>query len=370
MTDGKYRITFLLDRPTLSGGVRVVADYARYLIDQGHDVRLVARPVKQPGLVQRLNAFARNRPAPRGRGATTFLDPLGARVSYLSGDEPARARDIPDGDIAIATFWTTAGVVASLPPSKGVKAYFMQDYGAEGQSIDDLKRTWSLGLKTITINGALKTSVEKASGEPARLVPCGVEPMFVRPGSREMRKGPPAVGFVYSNNAMKGSRHCIEAIGIARRKIHDLRAISFGPSAPRGAAAPLPAFIDFRAGVSDTEAKAIYESADVWLFGSINEGFGLPILEAMASGTPVIAARSAAAPDILKHGGGRLVDIANPDQMAAAIIEIASMDASDWLALSNEAQRTAAKFSQMEARGNFEAAIIDAVEGRWSNYLL
>lgn len=370
MTDGKYRITFLLDRPTLSGGVRVVADYARHLIDKGHDVRIVARPVKRPGLARRLNALVRNKPAPRGRGATTFLDPLGARVTYLPGDAPARASDIPDSDIVIATFWTTADDVASLPPSKGVKAYFMQDYGAEGQPVADLHRTWSLGLKTITINGALKSSVEKASGETARLVPCGVEPLFVRAAAREMRGGPPTVGFVYSNNAMKGSRHCIEAIEIARRRILGLRAVSFGPSAPRGSAAPLPAFIDFRAGVSDAEAKAIYESADVWLFGSINEGFGLPILEAMASGTPVVAARSAAAPDILQHGGGRLVDVANPDQMAAAIIEIASMGGSDWTALSREAQQTAAKFSQMEARRKFEAAIIDAVEGRWSDHPL
>lgn len=366
MTAGKYRITFLLDRPTLSGGVRVIADYARSLSECGHVVRLVARPVERIALTKRIKAFALGRPQPRGRGDTTFLDPLGDLVSYLPGDAPARAADVPDGDVIVATFWTTAASVAAMPPPKGVKAYFMQDYGAAGQPIEEIKRTWSLGLKIITINEALKTAAEEISGAPTRLVPCGVENLFVRAKPRAMRKGPPTVGFVFSNNEMKGSRHCIEAIAIARRTKPDLHAVSFGPSAPRAPSPPLPDFIDFRAGVSDPEAKAIYESADVWLFGSINEGFGLPILEAMASGTPVVAARSAAAPDILRRGGGLLVDIAKPEEMAAAILKICAMAEDQWTALSRQAQETAAQFSQDAARRNFEAALIDAIEGRWN----
>jgi len=363
MNSPRYRITFLLDRPTLSGGVRVIADYACHLIAQGHDVRLVARPVKRPRFSEKLRAAIRGRPAPRGRGVTTFLDPLGERVSYLPDDRPAQARDVPDGDIVVATFWTTAEIVASLPPSKGVKAYFMQDYGSEGQPIEELRRTWSLGMETITINSALKASVEMVSGQAVHLVPCGVEPLFVREGPRTMRDGPATVGFVFSNNAMKGSRCCIEAIEKARARIPDLRAISFGPLPPKGAAQTVPDFIDFRAGISDGEARATYEAADIWLFGSFNEGFGLPILEAMACGTPVVAARSAAAPDILLHGGGRLVDIGDPDQMASAIVEIASLNGDGWTALSRRAQQTAARYSQAEARRKFEAALIAAAQG-------
>ena len=50
--------------------------------------------------------------------------------------------------------------------------------------------------------------------------------------------------------------------------------------------------------VSDAELRALYENAACLLFPSRYEGFGLPPLEAMACGCPVIAARSGAAAEI------------------------------------------------------------------------
>jgi len=363
VTARTLRITFLTDRPGLSGGARVIADYARHLLSQGHDVRVFAQPAPKPTLRQRVKAFLRHDEMPRAPLRSPFFDPLGERFQRLKKPGAARAEDLPDADIVIANFWTTAAPVAALPPSKGAKLYFMQDYGAQGQPIEEVRRTWSLGLKTITINRALKAAVEKVSGEKARLVPCGVDPHFVRGAPREASAGPPTVGFVFSNNAMKGSRYCIEAIEKARRAVPVLRAVSFGPAAPRE---PLPDFIEFSAAVSDEGAKAIYGSADAWLFGSVNEGFGLPIIEAMAAGTPVIAARSAAAPDILAHGGGYLVNVADTDEMAERIIELCGLDADAWRALSLKAQATASLYSLSEARRKFEEAVIAAAEGRWN----
>ncbi len=366
MPDRKLRITFITERPGLSGGARVIADYANALLDNGHDVRVFAQPVKTPTLKQKIRAAVTGKPVQPARHASPFFDKLGDRFQRLPSAGPARAADLPDADIVVANFWTTAEPVAALPATKGVKVYFMQDYGAEGQPIDDVRKTWRLGLKTITVNAALKAQVEAASGDIARVVSCGVDPLFAREQSRGFRNGPPTAGFVFSNNAMKGSRYCIEAIENARLHIPDLRAVAFGPSAAGPSMKPLPASIGFRSQVTDLEAKAIYESADLWLFGSINEGFGLPILEAMASGTPVIASRAAAAPDILSTGGGYLVDPESADQMAARMVEICTLDAHRWTNLSNAARHTAGRFSLEKARRNFEAALIDAAQGRWA----
>ncbi|NMO79580.1 glycosyltransferase family 4 protein [Niallia alba] len=53
--------------------------------------------------------------------------------------------------------------------------------------------------------------------------------------------------------------------------------------------------------VSDEELITLYKNAKVFLFPSKYEGFGLPPLEAMSLGTPVIAANSASIPEILKN---------------------------------------------------------------------
>jgi glycosyltransferase involved in cell wall biosynthesis len=50
--------------------------------------------------------------------------------------------------------------------------------------------------------------------------------------------------------------------------------------------------------VSDAVLKRLYREAAVFLFPSISEGFGIPALEAMASGTPVVASQNTSLPEV------------------------------------------------------------------------
>ncbi len=362
-TRRRLKITFLTHRPSLSGGARVIADYASHLLRQGHDVRVFAQPAPVQPFHRRLKARLTGR-ARANPPRSTFLEALGDRLVILPQRGRPRDGDLPDADILIACFWNTADHVANLPASKGAKAYFMQDYGAPGQPEEVVRRTWGLGLRMITISRYLQEEIVRASGAASILAPCGVDPSFRVATPRSFRDGPPTVGFLFSTNEMKGSRYCIAALEMARRTIPDLRALSFGPKAPDDSAA-LPAFIEFRPRVSEAEVRAIYARCDAWLFGSLREGFGLPILEAMAAGTPVIAASSAAAPDILAHGGGRLVPPGDADAMAAAIIELLALQPGDWTALSQKASETASHFSIEAARARFEDALYAIVDGRF-----
>ena len=54
---------------------------------------------------------------------------------------------------------------------------------------------------------------------------------------------------------------------------------------------------------SETRLRALYRGAAALVYPSLYEGFGLPLLEAMASGTPVIASRAASIPEVLGDAG-------------------------------------------------------------------
>jgi glycosyltransferase involved in cell wall biosynthesis len=54
--------------------------------------------------------------------------------------------------------------------------------------------------------------------------------------------------------------------------------------------------------VEDEDLPLLYGGARVFLYPSLHEGFGLPPLEAMACGTPVIAGRSGSLPEVLGDG--------------------------------------------------------------------
>lgn len=69
--------------------------------------------------------------------------------------------------------------------------------------------------------------------------------------------------------------------------------------------------------VKESLMPYLYSSASAFLAPSLHEGFGLPVLEAMACGTPVIAANKTALPEVVSYGG-QIVDPYNiPDWIQA-----------------------------------------------------
>ena len=100
--------------------------------------------------------------------------------------------------------------------------------------------------------------------------------------------------------------------GVDRGVVADLHA--------RAAAAGAPDALAVLGIVSDARLDALYREAAALVYPSLYEGFGLPVLEAMARGTPVVATRASSVPEVLGDAGVLL----EPDDAAGWV---ASLDA-------------------------------------------
>ncbi len=79
--------------------------------------------------------------------------------------------------------------------------------------------------------------------------------------------------------------------------------------------------IHFTGWVDPVDVPVFYQEAKVFVFPSLYEGFGLPIVEAMASGVPLIASDSSCIPEIVGDGGV-LIDAKNTHLISATIEKI------------------------------------------------
>jgi alpha-1,3-rhamnosyl/mannosyltransferase len=93
--------------------------------------------------------------------------------------------------------------------------------------------------------------------------------------------------------------------------------------------------------VTDDALVTLYRGADCFLFPSRGEGFGLPLLEAMACGTPVVAARTSSIPEVVGDAGV-LCDPGDLTETAAALERVVGSRAThdELVRLGEERART------------------------------
>ena len=95
--------------------------------------------------------------------------------------------------------------------------------------------------------------------------------------------------------------------------------------------------------VDDTTLQWLYQHCFAFIYPSLFEGFGLPVLEAMSLGVPVIASRVTSIPEIVGEAG-ILVDPQREDMICGAMLQLAT-NSQCHTHLRERARRQAAKFS-------------------------
>jgi len=116
----------------------------------------------------------------------------------------------------------------------------------------------------------------------------------------------------------KGLDVALAAVAEARRQLPHLRLIVAG--VPAGA--PIEG-VDWRGEVSPAEVTELYRQADLLIFPSRYEAFGLVVIEAMAAGLPVLVSDDVPAGIVTDGRNGIVITGHNPSRYAAALADLA-----------------------------------------------
>ncbi len=357
------RINFVLPEATRAGGVRVVAIYAERLAQRGHHVTVVSMP-------RRLKWKRRLRRGLQGHGFSSIMRLDGNYFDDLENVDhriieqprPIVNDDLPDADVTIATWWKTAYWVDALSADKGARVYFIQhDERHVHGTAEGVIPTWKFSNHKILVAQWLDPVLrEYGVTGPLDVVPNAVDTdqFHAPPRGKQAR---PTVGLMYADSPFKGADLALAAFAKAKQSLPDLQLVAFGKDNPYPDL-PLPDGVRYEQDPAQDKIREVYAACDAWLFASRCEGFGLPILEAMACRTPVIGTPAGAAPQLIGQGGGILVGPDDVDGMAEAILNICHQDQTQWRAMSDRAYATATGYTWDHATDAFEASLRRAVQ--------
>ncbi|MDE2302489.1 MAG: glycosyltransferase family 4 protein [Sphingomonadales bacterium] len=336
--------------------------YASRLQARGHEVTVVVRPHRRPGLREQLRELRAGRWPARAAPSQTHFSASSYNLHLLEKHRPIMAGDVPDGDVVIATWWETAEWMARLPASKGTKVHFVQHYEAfDNLPKDRVDAVLRMPNAKITISRWLDELLRDAFGNRhVTLIPNSVDTgQFHAPPRTRQRQ--PTIGMLHHTSPWKDCRTGFAAFERFRSAHPEARLVTFGTAAPT-AELPLPAGAENVTLPAQDRIREIYAQCDVWLCTSLSEGFGLPILEAMACRCPAISTPIGGPKDLITEGvDGFFVPAGDAAAMAARLEAFFAMDEAQWQAMSDAACAKASGYSWDDATRRFERALEEAV---------
>jgi glycosyltransferase involved in cell wall biosynthesis len=150
------------------------------------------------------------------------------------------------------------------------------------------------------------------------LVPYGVDVEFWRPPTQPKPAG--ALRFICAGqiSIRKGTPLLLEAWRRADLSEAELELVGSWHLADEYKR-QLPRGVSHRPACDSSTLRERFQAADVFVFPSFFEGFGLVLLEAMACGLPAIATEATAGPDVLDNNTGKVIKTGDVDALVEAL---------------------------------------------------
>lgn len=155
-----------------------------------------------------------------------------------------------------------------------------------------------------------------------RTVPLGVDTELFRPREQPRVRGR-IVAVASADKPLKGIAHLLKAVARLRGSHEvDVRLVAKlepnGPTEKLIAELGISDIVTAVSGLDDEELARLFSSAEIACIPSMYEGFSLPAVEAMASGTPLVASRAGALPEVVGDCA-ELVEPGNVDELTRVL---------------------------------------------------
>jgi glycosyltransferase involved in cell wall biosynthesis len=327
------RIAYLLESTEVSGGVKVVLQQAEALARRGHRAAVVS-PGAQPGW------FAMSR----------------ARFERSSFRE---SRELAEADIRVATFWTT--VAPALDGARGPVFHLCQGYEGAFSFYahwrQEIEAAYGTCTRKLAVSKALASKLDDLGFGPVENIGQSFDgrDFFPAPESRAASNGAPAVLLVGPYEAdVKGIGIGLEGLRIWRERggVFRLRRVSTHPLSAEEKATALAD--EYHHDLPPRRMPFAYRACDVFLGPNRpEEGFGLPVLEALACGLPCLLSDPPGHREIAGEAAWYFPD-GDPAGLAAALPSVVTREARARARV--EGPRAASRFDTARVAANLESA--------------
>lgn len=228
------------------------------------------------------------------------------------------------------------------------------------QDFQHLVRETTMAAHFLAASSFTRSTLVEHGAAPGSVtvVPYGVDSTRFTPAPyrRPNTSGPLRLLFVGRINQRKGIKYLLEALRLlGTRNVH--LTICGRVVDSLELFKPFASQVDIRPDVSAQELVTQYQSADLFVFPSVAEGFGQVLLESLASGLPILSTTHTAAPDLIEHGReGFVVEPRRPDLLAAHI-DWALTHRSELAHMGRQARLRAEEFTWARFRSGIVSAV-------------
>ena len=338
------KIAYLLEDTPMFGGVKVVLQQANLLAARGHDVSVVT-PGKAPDWF-----------------------PLKARLVQAPGLDP---KDIPEADVTVATYWTT--IPRAVAGASGEVAHYCQGFeGIYTHNQDEhgaIEQAYSHHVPAMAVSSHLAELLARRFGRPARVVP---QPLTEAWRPRRLwtrwRLKPPKEPRILVMSPFeidwKGVPTSLQAIKILRSQGLRCRLVRLSQWPLSDAEKEFIEPDEFHEHLPPEQVPDLVRGCDLLMAASWEqEGFGLPVLEAMASGVPVVASDISCFRGFAQPAAA-LATFDDADAFADAAASILT-NPSEWRRRRRQGLKIAEGYSPAQSAGGAEQAMEWIASGRW-----